>query len=274
MAQPAELKSFNCGKAHVSAYPSRAVMGLHAARKAAEIIQAAVERRGRARIIVATGNSQLDFIAALVEQPEIDWPRVEMFHMDEYVGLSPQHPASFRLWIKTRVEDKVPLASANYIGGDAPNVEAEIARYSALLAAAPIDCAFVGFGENGHIAFNDPPSADFNDPVAIKVVELDAACRRQQVGEGHFQTIDSVPRTAITITCSGLFAADTWICCVPEARKAVAVRQALTGPISTSCPASLVRRHPSAWVFLDNDSASLLDLSALSTGEYLPTTGA
>ena len=256
------MRSFPCGQAQVAVYPSRATLGLQAARKAAEIIQAAVARRGRARIIVATGNSQLDFIGALVEQKEITWPRVEMFHMDEYIGLPPQHPASFRLWLKTRVEEKAPLAEANYICGDAPDMEAEIARYSALLAAAPIDCAFVGFGENGHIAFNDPPSADFDDPVAMKIVELDLACRRQQVGEGHFKDIDSVPRTAITITCSGLFTADAWICCVPERRKAFAVRDALTGPVTTSCPASVVRRKPSAWVFLDEDSASLLELSA------------
>ena len=179
----------------------------------------------------------------------------------EDIGLPPQHPASFRLWLKTRVEEKAPLAEANYICGDAPDMEAEIARYSALLAAAPIDCAFVGFGENGHIAFNDPPSADFDDPVTMKIVELDLACRRQQVGEGHFKDIDSVPRTAITITCSGLFRADAWICCVPERRKSPVVRDALTGPINSSCPASVVRRKPSAWVFLDEDSASLLELS-------------
>jgi len=264
MARPAELKSFNCGMARVLVYPSRTSLGLHAATKAAENIQAAVTQRGRARIIVATGNSQLDFIGALVEQKEIDWPQVEMFHMDEFISLPAQHPASFRLWLKTRVEDKVPLAEANYICGDAPDVEAEIARYSALVAAAPIDVAFVGFGENGHIAFNDPPAADFDDSVTMKVVELDPACRRQQVGEGHFIDFDSVPRTAITITCPGLFAADAWICCVPERRKAAAVRDALTGPISTSCPASLVRRHRSAWVFLDEDSASLLDASNMA----------
>jgi glucosamine-6-phosphate deaminase len=245
-------------KAEVLVCPSREALGAAAARAAAGIIRSAIEKRNRARIMVATGNSQLDFIKALVEMPGIEWPRVEMFHMDEYVGISAQHPASFRLWIKQRVEDRVPLAAANYIGGDAPDTAAEVARYSNLLAAGPIDCAFVGFGENGHIAFNDPPSANFEDPVSLKVVELDPACRLQQVGEGHFPDIDSVPRTAITITCSGLFAAKSWVCCIPEARKATAVRQALTGPISTSCPASLVRTHPSACVFLDEDSASQL----------------
>jgi glucosamine-6-phosphate deaminase len=208
--------------------------------------------------MVATGNSQFDFMTALVEIDRIEWPRVEIFHMDEYVGLPEQHPASFRLWIKRRLEDRVSLGAANYICGDAQDIAAEIARYSALLAAAPIDCAFVGFGENGHIAFNDPPSADFRDPVALKVVELDPTCRQQQVGEGHFPEVGSVPRTAITVTCSCLFAADAWVCCVPEARKARAVRDALLGPISPSCPASLVRLHSSTWVFLDEESASLL----------------
>jgi glucosamine-6-phosphate deaminase len=259
MPREAELRKFACGKSQVSIYPSRTILGFHAAQKAAEIIQASIEKRGRARIIVATGNSQLDFIGALVEHKEIGWPRVEMFHMDEYVGLPRHHPASFRLWIETRVEKEVTLAAAHYIQGDAPHVDEEIARYSSLLAAGPIDCAFVGFGENGHIAFNDPPSADFDDPVAMKEVVLDEACRRQQVGEGHFQDVGAVPRTAITITCPGLFRADAWICCVPELRKAAAVRDALTGAISTSCPASVVRRHPAAWVFLDKDSASLLD---------------
>jgi glucosamine-6-phosphate deaminase len=144
------------------------------------------------------------------------------------------------------------------IEGDAPSATAEIARYTALLSAGPLDLAFVGFGENGHIAFNDPPVADFDDPAMLKVVTLDEACRLQQVGEGHFSHLDAVPRNAITVTCSGLFRADAWICCVPEARKSRAVRDALEGPISTTCPASLVRRHPHASVFLDPDSAHRL----------------
>ena len=258
MSSETAVRSFVCDQAQVSVCPSRAELGIAAANKTAELIQAAVEKRGRARIIVATGNSQLDFIGSLVGHAEVPWPQVEVFHMDEYIGLPAGHPASFRLWIKNRVEDKLPLAAVHYIRGDAPDADAEIARYSAMLEEAPIDCAFVGFGENGHIAFNDPPSADFDDPVSMKVVVLDEACRRQQAGEGHFKDAASVPRTAITITCPGLFRADAWICCVPEGRKAQAVRNALTGPISTACPASVVRRHPAAWVFLDADSASLL----------------
>jgi glucosamine-6-phosphate deaminase len=258
MERDVESRRLHYGKTEASVFPSRAALGFDAARKAAGIIQRAIEQRGRARIMVATGNSQIDFMKSLVEMDGIEWPLVDMFHMDEYVGLSAQHPASFRLWIKRRLEDNVTLGAANYIRGNAQDIPAEIARYSALLAFAAIDCAFVGFGENGHIAFNDPPSADFQDPVALKVVELDPSCRMQQVGEGHFPDVGSVPRTAITVTCSALFAADTWVCCVPEARKARAVRDALTGPISPSCPASLVRLHPSASVFLDEDSAFLL----------------
>jgi glucosamine-6-phosphate deaminase len=246
------------GKAEVSIYPTRAAMAGAAAERAAGIIRQAIDESGRARIMVATGNSQIDFIAALVEADGVEWPRVEMFHMDEYVGLPAEHAASFRLWIRQRFEARVRLAAAHYIEGDSADVEGEVARYSGLLGAAPIDVAFVGFGENGHIAFNDPPSADFDDPAAVKVVELDAACRLQQVGEGHFADIDAVPRTAITVTCSGLLAARAWVCCVPEARKARAVREALTGPISTACPASVVRTHPAAWVFLDTESGALL----------------
>ena len=217
-----------------------------------------MHRGGRARIIVATGNSQLDFIGALMGREDIDVSRVEVFHMDEYVGISAVHPASFRLWIKTQLADRAAFARVHYLAGDAADLEAEIGRYSRLLLAAPIDLAFVGFGENGHIAFNDPPVADFGDPATVKVVALDPASLQQQVGEGHFPDLASVPKTAVTVTCSGLLRAAAWICAVPERRKAVAVRRALLGPISTDCPASVVRRHPAAVVFLDAESASLL----------------
>ena len=153
---------------------------------------------------------------------------------------------------------KAGIVNYHLLDGDAPDPDDVVRRVGKQLASSPIDVAFLGIGENGHIAFNDPP-ADFETEDPYIIVELDEACRRQQVGEGHFQDADSVPRTAITITCPGLFRADAWICCVPELRKAAAVRDALTGPISTFCPASLVRRHPAAWVFLDKDSASLLE---------------
>lgn len=246
------------GTARVRLHGSRAASGAAAATTAAAFIRNAIAARGSARIMVATGNSQLALIDALMADDSVAWDRVEAFHMDEYVGLPATHSASFRLWLNTRVAGRRPLRAMHLIEGDAASPAAEIARYTALLSAGPIDVAFVGFGENGHIAFNDPPVADFNDPAMLKVVTLDAACRRQQVGEGHFPDLDAVPREAITVTCSGLFRASAWVCCVPEARKAQAVHDALEGPLGTACPASLVRRHPQATVFLDPDSASRL----------------
>jgi glucosamine-6-phosphate deaminase len=250
-------QQFLAGAARIQVYPSRASLGAAAAERAATLIKRAIEERGRARVIAATGNSQLPLVEALVAQP-IDWKSVELFHMDEYAGMSAQHPASFRLWIRTRLEEKVHPLKTHYLAGDAPDLDAEIARYSKLLNEAPIDLAFVGFGENGHIAFNDPPVADFSDPATVKLVSLDEACRKQQAGEGHFPDLATVPKEAVTITCTGLFRANAWVSCVPERRKAEAVRCALEGPISEACPASLVRRHPNASVYLDMESASLL----------------
>ena len=253
---PPPFTLFGCARVSVS--PTRQALGAAAAAHASELIRGAIEREGRARIMVGTGNSQDDLIEALILRTDVDWARVEAFHMDEYVGISAAHPASFRRWLKTRVADRVPLADVHYMEGDASLMEQEIARYSRLLASAPLDIAFVGFGENGHIAFNDPHVADFSDPVLVKVVSLDAACRRQQVGEGHFKDLDSVPKLAVTVTCPALFQAAAWICSVPERRKATAVRQALLGPVSTSCPASVVRQHPAAFVYLDEDSSAQL----------------
>jgi glucosamine-6-phosphate deaminase len=261
MSHSGPLREFPCGNAKVEIYGSASALGRAAADLAAQVIRSAATERGRARVIVATGNSQIPLIEALVQQ-DLDWKRVEIFHMDEYAGMAADHPASFRRWIRTRVEERVRPGKANYLAGDAPDLEAEMDRYSQLLNEAPIDLAFVGFGENGHIAFNDPHVADFNDPLTVKRITLDEPCRRQQAGEGHFKDVDSVPRDAVTVTCPGLFRADTWICCVPEARKAEAVRNALEGPISESCPASIVRRHPNAHVYLDQESSSLLSFPA------------
>lgn len=241
----------------VTVYPSAAAAGEAAAEQAARLIQRAIADRRKARIIVATGNSQIPVADALVKQ-DIDWKAVEVFHMDEYAGMKADHPSSFRYWIRNRIEEKVHPAVMYYLQGDAADLDAELSRYAQLLSAGPIDVAFVGFGENGHIAFNDPPVADFSDPKMLKIITLDEACRRQQAGEGHFSDVASVPREAATITCPGLFRAQSWICCVPEKRKAAAVKNAFEGPISEACPASLVRRHPDPYVFLDLDSASLL----------------
>jgi glucosamine-6-phosphate deaminase len=265
MAQVGELQELSFEKAQVQIYASREDLGAAAARKAAELIQQALHGKRRARIMVATGNSQLDVVAALVQQRDIPWNAVEVFHMDEYVGIDKAHPSSFRYWIHNRLERHVHPVRIEYIQGDAPDLEAEIARYSQMLSEAPMDLAFVGFGENGHIAFNDPHVADFQDPAVVKRVLLDDVCRAQQAGEGHFANVDSVPKEALTVTCSGLFSAANWVCAVPERRKAQAVRNALEGPISPACPASLVRRHHHAHVYLDRESASLL--SAVSDNQ-------
>jgi glucosamine-6-phosphate deaminase len=256
-----ELKneqSFACGSARVQVFQSRKSLGIAAAKDAAFLIEQAIRQRGNARVMIATGNSQLDVSEELVHQPGIDWKRVDVFHMDEYVGIDASHPASFRRWIKERIEDRVHPASMSYIQGDAKDLEAEIDRYTQLLSAGPMDVAFVGFGENGHIAFNDPAGADFFDPLMVRCVTLDPKCRAQQVGEGHFATTDDVPAQAITVSCSGLLRAQAWISCVPERRKAEAVRDALTGDISVACPASIVRLHLNTSIYLDTESASLL----------------
>lgn len=229
-----------------------------AAAAAAAVIRGAIASRGRARIVVSTGNSQIDFIDALVVAPDLDWNAIEAFHLDEYAGMAMTHPASFRLWLKTRLADRVSLRAMHYVNGDAPDLEAECRRYGALLAEAPIDSGFIGIGENGHIGFNDPPVADFADPLPVKIVRLDAACRRQQVGEGHFDGISAVPKRALSLTCPTIVGMTNLICCVPELRKAEAVRDTIEGPISTACPASILRTHGRAQLFLDSESASLL----------------
>jgi glucosamine-6-phosphate deaminase len=246
-------------KMTVQVFASKSDLGEAAAAQAAEIIRAAVRsRRKKARIIVATGNSQLEFSAALVRQPDVPWSSVEVFHMDEYLGMDEHHPASFRRWIRERIVEPTRPAAAHYLRGDAPEPEAEAKRYAELLMEGPIDVAFVGIGENGHIAFNDPHVADFFDPNAVKVVTLDEACRRQQVGEGHFPSLEESPSQALTLTCPALMMAKNLVCCVPDSRKAQAVRAALEGPVTPTCPASLLRTHPSAWLYLDSDSAKLL----------------
>jgi glucosamine-6-phosphate deaminase len=259
MSAPIAVRKLNSMKVQV--FASKHDLGEAAAEQAAAFIRAAVQSRGEARIIVATGNSQLEFIDALVRVPDVPWNAVHVFHMDEYFGMSEDHPASFRRWIRERVVDRVHPKTAAYLDGSAPDAEAECLRYAQLIMEGPIDLAFVGIGENGHIAFNDPPVADFFDPNVVKPVTLDEACRRQQVGEGHFPSVSETPREALTLTCPALMRAEHLVCCVPDARKAKAVQAALEGPVTTACPASLLRTHPSVYLYLDQDSASLLKAS-------------
>lgn len=254
------LKSFPVGKAQVTVFSSRVSLGSAAAAQGAELINAAIARKGCARVIIATGNSQQDMIGVLVQSPRIDWKRTVVFHMDEYLGMSADHPASFRHWLRKHLLDRASPAEVHLLQGDAKDIDAEIRRYEGLLLEDTIDVCFLGIGENGHIAFNDPHVADFNDPRIAKTVTLDEICRKQQVGEGHFPAIDDVPRQAITLTCTGLMRSENIICCVPEARKAQAVRNALQGEIATSCPGSLLRSHPNATIYLDQESASQLSI--------------
>jgi glucosamine-6-phosphate deaminase len=228
-----------------------------AAVDAAETLRRALDERGEANVLLATGNSQLAFLAELVQEPGIRWERVRAFHMDEYVGLPASHPASFQRYMRDRVAALVPIGEFHYLDGTA-DPEREVARYEQLLQGSPLDCCCCGIGENGHLAFNDPPVADFGDPRAVKVVALDDASRRQQVGEGHFATMADVPTHAITVTIPALLAARRVLAIVPEARKVAAVRAALYGPVTTVCPASILRTQPQATLYLDRASAAAL----------------
>jgi len=242
----------------ITIYQTNEQLGAAAALEASGIIRRAVEQNGHANIIVATGNSQLTFLAALREDKSISWPQVNIFHMDEYVGIDPQHPASFPQFLRRHLLDSIRPQAFYPVPGQAQDVEQACRDYETLLRAHPADLCALGIGENGHIAFNDPPYADFHDPVWAKVVKLAPASRRQQVGEGHFASLEECPTHAITLTVPALLAARRILAIVPEARKAEAVRAALRGPITPDCPASILRRTPHAHLFLDAESAALV----------------
>ena len=236
-------------------------LGAAAALDAAETIRAAVRDRGHANVMFATGNSQFTFLDRLGTVDGVDWSFVTGFHMDEYVGLPPDHPAGFGRYMRERVVDPLRPAAFHVIHGDTTDPEAECDRYAELLRSHPLDLCCLGIGENGHLAFNDPPVADFDDPADVKVVELDDACRRQQVGEGHFPDVGSVPSHAITVTIPALLRAGRVLAIVPEARKAEPVRRALEGPVETACPASILRTQAQATLYLDAESSALLSSS-------------
>jgi len=245
----------------VLVYADRRSMGEAAARNIQSIVEKAVGDRGKARVIFACAPSQDDLYVALVRLAKASpliWRKVEAFHMDDYLGLDGMHPQSFRTYLRTHFLSQVKVAVFHPLQGEAPDGDAEAKRYDALLAEAPIDAIALGIGENGHLAFNDPPVADFDDPVGVKTVELDAICRGQQVNDGCFPRLEDVPRYALTVTLPVFAAALNLSCVVPTKRKAGAVRAALVGPIDTECPATLLRKHPRAKLFLDADAASLL----------------
>lgn len=252
------LKTTQYEQLPVAIYRSNQEMGQAAAFDARDIITQAIAARGEANIILATGNSQLTFLEALRQLPGIDWLRVSVFHMDEYLGLDPHHPASFPLFLQRHFLDFVTVKAFYPVSGQQGHEEAICREYESLLRTHPADMVALGWGENGHIAFNDPPYALFNDPVWVKVVELAEASRRQQVGEGHFSSLAEVPTHAITLTIPALLAPKQVLCIVPEARKAEAVRACLTEPISEAHPGSILRQVPHARLYLDGESAGKL----------------
>jgi glucosamine-6-phosphate deaminase len=233
-------------------------LGARAAALAVEAIIAAIRERGGANIILATGASQFEMLAALVQAPAIDWSRVTMFHLDEYIGLTPRHPAGFRKYLRERfVENVGQLAAVHFVEGDRPDPQAECKRLGQLISAVRIDVAMVGIGENGHLAFNDPP-ADFETEEPYLVVNLDEACRRQQLGEGWFKTLDSVPKQAISMSVQQIMKSRRIVCTVPDKRKAKAVQGTVEGPLTNRCPASILKEHAACTLLLDKESASML----------------
>lgn len=237
-------------------FETRKLLGRAAAQQAANAICGAVDRQGSARIIAATGASQFEFLEALTDTPGIEWSSVEMFHLDEYVGLPPNHPASFRKYLRERLIDKTGIVRYHLLDGD-KDPQKVCHKAGDAVNAAPVDVAFIGIGENAHLAFNDPP-ANFETQEPYIIVQLDEACRRQQVGEGWFKSLAEVPGQAISMTIGQILKTREIICVAPDARKAAAVKACLEGEISPMAPASILRTHPNVTVFLDRDSSALL----------------
>lgn len=240
----------------VEIHPDSRAMGSAAAQVAAQIIREAVSARGVANVILATGNSQLAFLEALRVISDVPWQAVNAFHMDEYVHLPPGHPAGFPLTLRRNIIDHVQIGNFFPVPGLATDLEAACRGYELLLRAHPADLCCLGIGENGHLAFNEPFDADFHDPSWVKVITLTEASRRQQVGEGHFASLNETPAQAITLTIPALLAAKHVLAIVPEARKAEAVYRTLHDEISTACPATILRKTAHARLFLDADSAA------------------
>lgn len=240
----------------IEVHADRAALGTAAAGACRRKIDEAVARRGVCRAIFAAAPSQNELLAALRRTGDVPWTHVEAFHMDEYCGLPAGSPHRFASFLRDALFGHVPLRAAHYLAASGLPVADELEPYAALLLSAPIDLVCLGVGENGHIAFNDPPVADFDDPLPLKEVRLDAACRQQQVNDGTFADLASVPTHAVTLTIPTLLRGETLLCVVPGPRKAAAVRAMLTEPISLSCPASVLRRHPSCTLYLDAGSAA------------------
>jgi glucosamine-6-phosphate deaminase len=239
-------------------YENKHDLGMHAAKVGAERIRQAIARKGYANIILATGASQFEMLENLVKSEGIAWDVVEVFHLDEYVGISDSHPASFRKYLKERFVQKVPtLKKFHYLNADSTNLEDEVSRISSIISQRQIDVAFIGIGENGHLAFNDPP-ADLTTDKPYLVVALDEACRQQQVGEGWFKTMDEVPSRALSMSIPWILASSCIVCTVPDARKSSAVNMAVRAPVTAQNPCASLRGHGDCYLMVDFPAAGML----------------
>ncbi|QSJ16139.1 glucosamine-6-phosphate deaminase [Nostoc sp. UHCC 0702] len=252
----AATKFFSVDHLKVQIYNSEAEMAQDVAEIARKYLQDVLERQDTAAVLLATGNSQLKFLDALIALGDVDWSRIILFHLDEYLGITADHAASFRRYMRERVEKRVFPQQFHYIEGDALQPLAECDRYTKLLQAQSIDLCCLGVGENGHLAFNDPAVANFQDPYSVKLVKLDAINRQQQVNTGHFPNLNSVPQYAFTVTLPLICSAKKILCLAPEKRKAQVVKEILQGSITTKYPASILRQQSQATLFLDVNSAS------------------
>jgi glucosamine-6-phosphate deaminase len=251
------MEHLKYGELEVSILPTNEALGLTAAQDFADAVAAELATRDEMAVILATGNSQLSFIHAVVVREDIDWSRISVLHMDEYIGMHEDHPASFRRWMRERLVERVPLKAFYGVQGDHVPVEEEVARYSSLVRELDPSVCVMGIGENGHLAFNDPP-ADFDTEELAHVVQLAETARTQQVGEGHFASLEETPTRAISLTVHALLRPRHVMVLTPEARKAVAVKAALEGPVTPQCPASILQTQPQAHLYLDAESSALL----------------
>ena len=241
--------------------PTKKELGAVAAAHAAQLIKKSLAEKDEANIILATGASQFETMASLVNTKDIDWSKVTMFHLDEYIELDENHPASFRKYLIDRFISKVgELKNSFLVDGNNKSPEAECRHLGKIITQHPIDVALVGIGENGHLAFNDPP-ADFETQEPFLVVQLDTACRKQQLGEGWFPSLDDVPERAISMSIGQIMKSKNIIVSVPDERKAIAVKSAVEGPVTNMCPASILQTHESCFIYLDKPAASLLSLA-------------
>jgi glucosamine-6-phosphate deaminase len=254
-----DVQYFQVEKIKVEVHPSREAAGAAAAHAAADALQRLAATRKSFGVIFATGASQIETLKALTAIPGLPWNQVVGFHMDDYVGLPLDHPASFRGYLEEKLTQKVQMHSFSHVDGLAPDPEKTCRDYAEQLRAADPQLCLLGIGENGHLAFNDPGEADFNDPLDVKIVHLDEPCRQQQASEGWFKTVDEIPKTAITLTMPTLFRVPKLILSVVGPRKAAVIRRTFEDPITTTCPSTILRTHPDATIYMDREAAAQVE---------------